>query len=524
MKHKSPNFFNSLLSFSKIKIKENRTPLIAALIAGFLAHFYIFTNKLPNHDDVMNLFTKGATVDSGRWALSLLSYIFPDFSMSWLYGIITLLLVACAGCIMLRLLKVQNKILQVILISQVVVFPSLTSLYAYMFTSSCYGVAFLMSTLCAYLITSDNKWKKLSAYPFMIFTLAIYQPYLAITSTLLLIHIIQQIIRKECRPRVLWIRGLTYVVFLVSSAILYYLSVHIVLFLTRSQFNDYASSSLSLDLKTLFTRVVDTYYCFMYFFTRGYQGVLYTPLLRMVTMILLVIGGGYYLFFFCKASLGNKILLLICALVFPMCINCMYLLFAPESIHTLVVYSYVCIYFLVAVLVEESCTSSDSQQNLHIFSPINHHIKTHIAPLLLIFTVISFIYLANETYLRLQLSYENTYSFYTSLCADLANNPDFDENTTVAIIGQPPENAAERAEFEDITLIGSYGMVIRSHSKQHFINYYIGLDVDFASREEEADLAATITFKEMPPYPYYGSIKKIGDYLVVKLGDPSSSD
>ena len=66
------------------KIREYKAPILASAIFGMLAYLFAFTNKLVNHDEVFCLFSKGATVDSGRWGLGLLDSIFPDYSMPWL--------------------------------------------------------------------------------------------------------------------------------------------------------------------------------------------------------------------------------------------------------------------------------------------------------------------------------------------------------------------------------------------------------------------------------------------------------
>lgn len=60
------------------KIHENRVPLISSLVVGFLSHMFAFTNKLVNHDEVYNLFAKGATLTSGRWGLGMMDSIFPQ--------------------------------------------------------------------------------------------------------------------------------------------------------------------------------------------------------------------------------------------------------------------------------------------------------------------------------------------------------------------------------------------------------------------------------------------------------------
>ena len=46
-----------------------------------------------------------------------------------------------------------------------------------------------------------------------------------------------------------------------------------------------------------------------------------------------------------------------------------------------------------------------------------------------------------------------------------------------------------------------------------------GGDGDIHLSEEELEaISATPEFEQMAEYPYYGSVKMIGDYIVVKLG------
>ena len=60
---------------------------------------------------------------------------------------------------------------------------------------------------------------------------------------------------------------------------------------------------------------------------------------------------------------------------------------------------------------------------------------------------------------------------------------------------------------------------VNIYSRNQFIKLYCGFDADFASEEEIKTLSENQTFKEMKIYPYYDSVKKIDNYMVVKFGD-----
>ena len=130
------------------------------------------------------------------------------------------------------------------------------------------------------------------------------------------------------------------------------------------------------------------------------------------------------------------------------------------------------------------------------------------------------IYIANESYLTLHLRYENAYAFYTSLIGDIKVSPEFTQGSKLAVIGtwQDPAFYAEHMAFTD-TLTGVTGFKPDSYSKERFLEQYVGFAIPFASQAEEAEIAASPEFAEMSVYPYYGSMKKIGDTFVVKLSD-----
>ena len=130
------------------------------------------------------------------------------------------------------------------------------------------------------------------------------------------------------------------------------------------------------------------------------------------------------------------------------------------------------------------------------------------------------IYTANEAYLALYLRYENTFAFYTSLIADVQQNPDFTEGTQLAVIGtwEDPGFYEEHLSFTR-RLTGMGGIKPDSYSRGRFMQAYIGFPVPFAPYDKQYEIAASAEFAEMPVYPYYGSMRKIGDTFVVKLSD-----
>lgn len=136
--------------------REHKTPLIATWVAGLLAHMFVFTNKLINQDELVYLFKKGETIKSGRWMLELTSIIFPDVSMPWIYGVISLALISVAICLVVRIFNIRSRLLQILLAGIMVSFPAQDSIFCFMFTSAPYALALFGSVLSVYIFTDDR--------------------------------------------------------------------------------------------------------------------------------------------------------------------------------------------------------------------------------------------------------------------------------------------------------------------------------------------------------------------------------
>jgi hypothetical protein len=118
---------------------------------------FAFTNKLMCADEVENLFLKGATIPSGRWGLEITRFIFPDVSMPWIYGIITIFFICVSCCLIIDIFSISNRALRVLVPAAIITFPSLIGTFAYIFTSASYGLAFLLSVASVYGV-KRRKW------------------------------------------------------------------------------------------------------------------------------------------------------------------------------------------------------------------------------------------------------------------------------------------------------------------------------------------------------------------------------
>ena len=107
------------------------------------------------------------------------------------------------------------------------------------------------------------------------------------------------------------------------------------------------------------------------------------------------------------------VFVLLCLLltVLPLAINCMYMITAEESVHTLVLYGFISFYLCILILAEQ-LLEDDALQ------PAGGLLLNLVTGILSLVIVIN-TYISNQAFLNLYLRYENAYAFYTTLAADL---------------------------------------------------------------------------------------------------------
>jgi len=494
---------------------SNRVPLLSAMIFGILAHGFVFVNKYINHDEVFNLFGKGATVDSGRWALAALDSIFPNYSMPWIYGILTVFMIALSACLIVRIFEIRNRFLQILLAGTLVVFPIWASTFSFMFTSCPYGMAFLLAVLSVFFLRKAKPFWWIVALGCGIFSVAIYQAYIAIIASLLVLTLIQDLLREE-ELAAMFRRGCFYVGFLIATLGLYYLAAQAILILKDVAFNPYAAERDSFDLKSLPANILLAYSHFFAAFETGEHALIPTLFSQRLHRICFAVCGVLLavLFVTRRMKLSRILFVLALILVFPLAVNCMYLFTLEAAIHTLVLCGFLSIY-VALIMVTELCISLIPEKKA---MELLRRLAINVMILGLAVIIICNTYFANEAYLQLHLQYEHTYAFYTSLLSDIRMHPEFDENTRLAVVGQwrYPDYFFRKFEFT-YYLFGHLNCSPTEYSMDRFLEYYLGFQIPFAPDWQKEQIRATEEYAQMPVYPYYGSIQMFEDILVVKL-------
>lgn len=482
--------------------RENRLSFSAAMIAGLAAHGYAFGNKLLNHDEIESLFGKGATVTSGRWGLELVKVLFPDWSMPWIYGLVSLTLISLAACLMLKTLDIRTGAMRILLPALIVSFPSLTGNFCFMFTASAYAWSFFLTCLAVYLFRDGDLRRGAAGIPLLVLALGIYQAYISVGACLFLLLMLRDALDGEKTVPEIIRFGVKALGMLLLCVALYYGVTQLVFRVTGERFNAYVTENVN-GAVSFPRRVRMAYDAFLYIFTFRNFYLITSEASRYLHIVLGVLTIGALC---CLALRGRKPLhaaLAVCLLILlPLAVCCMFLIMTQESIHTLVLYGFVSVYLLMGLVAERLK-------------------RIPAAPLLavpLAVIVMANVYFANMCYLKLDLQYENARAFYTVLAARVESAPGFDGKCRLCLVGKQDNLLHSFPELDTELFMGVNRELVNIYSRENLIRYYLGLDIPFADEAAAERLENDPRVAAMAEYPYEGSIRRVDDMLVVKLG------
>ncbi len=508
MQECNPSFTERLSDRFLSWLWNNRLPFFSSLIFGLIAHMFVITNKLPNHDDITYLFSKGATVSSGRWGLELLRYVIPDYSMPWLHGIVSLILLSFSICLIAELFQVNSRLGQILLSGLIISFPSQIGTFCYMYTSSCYAVAFL---LCILAVREAAKigWKHwLFSSLLIVLMLSIYQAYLSITSSLMLLLLIQELLTCGSENRALPVlkRGLLFVAILLVGFELYRLTITASLAVLGDSVNQYSNEAKEMAPGFPWS-ILTAYHFFFFNLISRYNMIIVSKSSRAVHFFCLGLAAvGIVSGLVRNKNMWNSLLLLICLALLPLSICCLYMAFYWNTLHTLVLYSFFTLYLLAVMAVEQFPARS-----VPAFRDLLYAAFAVILGINICF--------ANRCYLKLFLEYENAYSLATTLVTQIRSVPDYKPEDRIVLFPAagdalhfaPEFGTEEEAEHD---LMGIQFQLLTGYTEADFISRYIGAQMNILDYKEALHEITDRDWDRMPVYPAEGSIRRIEDDLI----------
>ena len=470
------------------KIKCCKVSVISGIAAGVMAHMFVMTNKLINADETSSLFTKGATVESGRWFLEVTKYLFPNYSMPWIYGLLSILFITAAGCLIVVTFDVRSPLLKCLIPAVFTSFPAIMAYMCYMFTAAPFCLAAFLASFSVYLCRELKIRKTMVGILLLTLSCGTYQSFVCLAASMYVILLLKKLLADGEDAKAVFRKALKYFAVLMASLLLYIVTTLLVNKIGGySIVNDYAISETPL-----LTRFRAVYTAYAGIFIKGYFGYIRSPFSAVLHGILLAILAYRVMrILIARKDAKTTILSLVLFAIYPLATNTLYLVSNPGVIQTLSEISFITFYVLVAVFVDGDNLIKD------------------IASVILTLVVIMNVYAANESYLKMHIDYENAYSFYTAVIADVYSMDDYEAGMPVMFYGYPSEGLFYK-EFDIGQMLGPHEYISHVYTRDYFIKYYLGSDINLTCKSISID-------DDMPVYPSAGSIMVIDGVMVVRF-------
>lgn len=491
-----------------------KTAFISALIIGFLTHMYIFTNTLPNHDGMVNLYSSQNKSDLGRFFLSPFSGISSYFSLPWVNGALSVLYLALAATFLVELFSLRKKLSAILVAGLVVAFPAVSSTYAYMFTADGY-MAGAMLTILALLVTKKYKYGFLPGGLLFYFGVGVYQANLPLLLTLVAILLISDILIRQPDWKTFALHVIRYGLLTVIGMALYAVTFKVYRSMAGdiSDYQGLSEAGFSLGLiddaiRQIISKTKD-------FFFRGFFTDIPVNLFEVlnVLILLLIIAGTVLLII--QNRLWKKGLMVLVAFALlaalPFLSYSLYFISPGVIYHMLMVLSLLSFYLLPVIYFDYLDVPSLSNK---AFSW-----STVLISALIVF---NFAIIANITYFNLDLKYEKTTAFANRLVSRIDDTTGVDEADKLAIIGRAGMNlplTAYTIPQSIPAMTGSSGDLLLSqpYLYQAMLRTYYNISYDLATSAEIEALQATEAYQDMAVWPAQTSVQVIGDTVVVKF-------
>lgn len=488
---------------------------IAALAFGILAHLFGIVMILNNYDSIIaQPASYGTGITSGRWFLTILGDIVGkcggNYSLSVVNGMLLFLFLAISAGFLVSAIQIQNRASAILIGMLFVVFPSATSIMFFRYTAGYYGIAILLAVLAAWILEKPKYGIFLSAL-FTALSLGIYQAYVPLTIGIFVLILIRQTLQENAAIKGILRQGIRQCIALILGLALYYICLKISLCVYKTALSDYqgVGDMGRFALRDIPELIWRTFRTFCTFPVKNYCGLADTKFLKLLygVLALLTFAQLGYVLLSKTIKPANKAAVILLFLVFPIAVNFVVIMCPNSWIYTLMVYGFVLVPCVPAVIGE--CLPD---------IPPTKYGKKAVSAFLLIL-IMAYANGANVNYTALYYANRQTENYLNAMIVQVRMTDGFDTEKEWAFIGSIDDPLMYNP-WQDVAIYGgnnaSYEL-INKYSRNWWVQYSFGYAIPQASEEKTQQLAELQEVKAMPCWPDEGSVKVVGDTVVIKF-------
>lgn len=495
--------------------------LVFCVCIGLLAHGYTFFRNTFSHDSLQefngDIFGTQWKISLGRWFVPIYQLLSRgNITLPLLVGLSSLLWIGLASFMTVKFFEIKNRFL-VFIIAGIYATNTTTTLtvatYLHDFDSDMF--ALFLSTLAAFLWQKNPK-KLWRLVPCVVIILAIYQAYISVTITLIMMSLIIELLENSSAKTV-FTRGINGLLSIVIGGVIYIAVFKLVLVITGiDEATGYNSLSV-INLKNIAINLIKT-------------GI-YTPLKILAepssfpysfavfyNLFYIIAGLHCVICLIRKNNIQVKEILLLCMLFIclPLAMNMCEVLTNGMS-HSIMYFAFCLIHPFVLVLQFRFIKYDDKFHKIFKW-------EQFLLIILSVIVLIGNIRFSNRVYLRKELEQAANLSLFTRVVDEMELEEEYDRETMpVCFIGEP-ENFSEHLSGFDRSYhkTGLWsGYLMNYHIQQRYdiyFEYVLHYPISTVTEQQAEVFSKSSEVNKMPVFPKDGCISVIDNTLVVKLG------
>ena len=509
--------------------EERRRGLLCLLFTflwGLAAHAYGFFAGAFSHDMLNALYADGV---ENYWKLQLGRFLVVLYrrtirgaaAMPWLIGLLSLLWIALAVWLMAKLFRVRSPWFLALIAGICTVNLTVIAMTgSYLYELDADMLAMLFAVVSVFLWDRYGWVGSLLGLFFLSGTLGLYQSYLSVAVTLLILCSLTALLRGDRFGTVLG-KGLRSIGMLLLGGLLYFCMLKLLsargISTDTGSYNSVSQAfqsgaGLLSGLTAVYSELAASFFDPEFAFLTKPACILHI-LLAGMSMLLLV-----RVMLRKRMGFPEKVLFLVLVLLLPLGANLTRLLGA--QVHDLMKYAFWLLYLLPLLLAFQESESCRTGRSVRVLSA-----------LLAVMLLWNNVQTANTLYLKKDLESSATLSLMTRVLSAMEQNPDYiPGETPVAFLGVSEQLNQAVYGFEDysrITGAESAGVIPAAHAEYYYnayaayFRYVLNNPAVFCSWSRWNSLQDDPAAAAMPCYPAPGCMQMLDGILLVKLGEQS---
>ncbi|MDY6104798.1 MAG: glucosyltransferase domain-containing protein [Acetatifactor sp.] len=501
------------------KVRRFKIVVFVALITAVVDYFYLMLSGYAGPDAICEgVYSYGGAnneMRSLRWFIPYLnSYIGKNMVIPCIIVLLYSLMIAVSVFLISEMTCIENTMANVLMTAAMVCFPVVTRQYAYLFMALSYSLSFLMVVFAGYLLRKRKIWSIVLGIIALIIMFGCYQAYVAAAASIVLFLFIYDMIKGRKVSQAILDAGIYAVGGVVAGA------VNIWIAKQRLLVNglDAYDRSNSFSVKECMLYLKETIgYCYQWLWSFYTENLLGRAKLYPLLILLVAAMAVYFVVSLCKEKrIVNAILLVVGIVIMPIAINLCAILFPHNGVTMIMKYQYVMLIPLAFLFANE----------LPMKKSVSNGVRWVIC-LDVLALVIGYSVTAISTELCYKMAYDATETKANLILADVFDLEDYIPGKTKVILGggidwsdvffaNQQMFSLSQMESGPVFWNGVYGM--RTCREKYFKNY-LGVDLGFITNEDYFAAIDSREYAEMPLWPAKGSVKWIGDSVVVKMSE-----